>query len=183
MTDTTVEAIDNALRDYDVSPDAMRWMPESSTRVRPQPVRLPPEVGEWRNDALVLAGARLWLAGFSEADILAVLDALRNMLVPGSYYVPTMDELWRDYNRLGMAHLHGRIRVRWVMCQETHDALAARLRGVVFAVVPDFALNDDAEPPPTPRELMQPGSLFGIPIRLDPAARKPMFEIFPLEAA
>jgi len=178
--DSTIEAIDNALRDGTVSADAMRWTPDPP---RQRPDR--PDTGEWRNDAAQQAAARLWLAGFSYAVIEAVLGALSNMLVTTSYYVPTMRELMRGYDRLGAAHLRQQIKVRWVMCRETYDALAAQYSDTRYAVMASVSPFDPSDPGAVDvttrtvveRRWNEPGYLFGIPIRLEPAARAPIFEI------
>lgn len=109
------------------------------------------------------------------------------------YYIPTFQDLQRDYQTLAYAYLNGRIKVRWVMCRETHDALAKRYTQERFAVVPDLtAVIASSESSigmvvDTVHAVMEnrlhwgddQSKLFGIPIRLDPVARRPVFEILP----
>ncbi|WP_433067336.1 hypothetical protein [Dactylosporangium sp. CS-033363] len=108
------------------------------------------------------------------------------------YYVPALEDLVADYRRLAQAHLHGWIGVGWVMCRESHDALAARYadqRWVPMPVVSavdyttDAQVLDDAG---AARNVMVnalglggTSTLMGMPIRIDPAARRPMFELQP----
>lgn len=146
-------------------------------------------MGDWRTDGLEAAHARLVRYGYDyEAD--RVLDALGDMLVVTSYYVPTSDELLRQYAALGGAYLNNRIKVRWVMCWEIREALWGKYQQVQYPVCRDSLRatwtehSDPEELAFQVRTVMEhtrrwsdPGTLFGIPIRLDPAARTPMFEI------
>jgi len=131
-------------------------------------------------------------AGVVGEQLLVALQALLDakVLVSAGYYIPTFDELNDDYHTLGEAYLTGRIKVRWVMCAETRDVLAARYTRVNY-------MARDREPSwhsvvlPSPdvlamevrtmmeRALYWNGTdrLFGIPIRIDPVARRPVFEI------
>lgn len=116
-------------------------------------------------------------------------------LIVADYYVPTSDELFGQYGTLGAAYLRNRINVRWVMCAETHDALASRYSRTKFAAQPEMATFSSALVDPSPemleftvRTVMEnrrywgdPSTLFGIPIRIDPVARRPVFEIMPRE--
>lgn len=119
-------------------------------------------------------------------------DALiaAGLVVVSDFYVPSMDELIGLYRRLGDAHLHGQITVRWVMCRETHDALYARYNATQYPPTERIPFSQAIVEPSAEvlqheiRTIMErnrrwgdPSSLFGIPIRIDPAARRPMFEI------
>lgn len=111
------------------------------------------------------------------------------------YYIPTLQDLHRDYQTLAYAYLKDRIKVRWVMCRETHDALAKRYTQDRFAVIPDLsAVIASSESSldmvtSTVHAVMEnrlywgddQSKLFGIPIRIDPVARRPVFEILPAD--
>lgn len=136
-------------------------------------------------EAAGIHGERLLVA------IQELLDA--RVLVSKGYYIPTFDDLHRDYYTLGEAYLKGRINVRWVMCTETRDALAARYAERRYASWPDGSPSWWSDVKPSAevlatevRTMMERARrwedtdrLFGIPIRLDPVARKPVFEIIP----
>lgn len=131
-------------------------------------------------------------AGVVGEQLLVVLQALidARLLVSAGYYIPTFAELRRDYNTLGEAYLNGRLMVRWVMCRETHDALMARYDQTRYPVPPRTPLASAAVDPSSEvlefevrtvmernRRWTDPGMLFGVPIRIDPVARRPVFEI------
>lgn len=114
------------------------------------------------------------------------------VLVSKGYYIPTFDDLHGDYGTLGAAYLKGRIDVRWVMCKETRDALVTRYGEWRYAPPPEMpSWHADVMPSPEVlalevRTIMErklrwedTDKLFGIPIRIDPAARRPVFEIVP----
>lgn len=119
-----------------------------------------------------------------------VADALHGagLIVLGGYYVPTDEQLYDAYNTLGHAYLHNRIRVRWVMCTEILRTLVARHQGYRFSRMPD--LGSIFQPAAVDSALPQQGWvlsqhadglwwLFDVPVRVDPAARWPMFEVNP----
>lgn len=147
--------------------------------------------GEWRIGGDQAAYDRLIAAGVDFQSAQRALAALQDMIVVSPFYVPTSDELFSQYGTLGYAYLRGRIDVRWVMCAETHDALWRRYNTVRYPVPDDRIPFVMAEVSPSPelvafevrtvmernRKWTEPGQLFGIPIRIDPAARTPMFEI------
>lgn len=136
-------------------------------------------------------------AGLAGEQLLVALQELKDagVLVSAGYYIPTTDELFREYSALGSAYLKGRINVRWVMCAETHDALLGRYARTKYAVPPEVSASWWSEVSPSPQVLEtevrtvmerkkywgEPSHLFGIPIRLDPVARRPVFEIVPRE--
>lgn len=103
------------------------------------------------------------------------------MIVQAGYYVPDDSELYDMHrwqyevrNRIGDC--------RWAMCKETYDALVRRHDRKV-APVPGNRWSLDINPVVDRLEdrivevVSPPASLFGTPIRLDPAARSPLFEI------
>jgi hypothetical protein len=136
-------------------------------------------------------------AGLVGEQLLVALQELKDagVLVSAGYYIPTTDELFREYNALGYAYLTGRINVRWVMCAETHDALIGRYARTKYAGPPNLPPSWWSEVSPSPEVLEMEvrtamerqkywgdsSQLFGIPIRSDPAARRPAFEIVPME--
>lgn len=111
------------------------------------------------------------------------------------YYIPTFRDLHGDYQTLAYAYLNNRIKVRWVMCRETHDALAQRYTQARVVVIPDLAtviassesgvgMVTDAVHAVMENRLHwgdDQSKLFGVPIRIDPVARRPVFEIIPQE--
>jgi len=147
--------------------------------------------GHWSQDHGETAHQRLLAAGLNSEQAHDAVNALAAMMVWTNHFVPTFDDLLRDYRRLGDAYLNGRIDVRWVMCQETHDALARQYKDKRYPRLADIlsfsALS--AEPDPgvlsdyagwvfeNRRRWNDTSKLFGVPIRIDPAARRPMFEI------
>lgn len=132
-----------------------------------------------------LARSRLRNAGLTTEQTDVALDALRPMLVSTQYVVPTFSDLMRAYSLLAEARLTNRISLRWVMCLEIHDKLAMqyeRTRYISSAPLPslDPQLADDADWVFKNRLYWNDRSqLFGMPIRIDPAARRVMFEIDP----
>jgi hypothetical protein len=122
-------------------------------------------------------------------------------LVESAYYVPTPDELFDMYRQLAEADYHGggranRSWLRWVMCGETQLELYRR-HGQTRAIhTPNLSLFLDGGEltPEVVDELHQvmtvraaasipaaldAGRLFDMPIRRDPAARRPMWEVIP----
>ncbi len=71
-----IEAIDNAVDDWDVSPDAVRWTPEKAPEVTPRSERY--LTGHRRDRALValLVGAGRLPTARNVADLGAAYDAL-----------------------------------------------------------------------------------------------------------
>lgn len=115
------------------------------------------------------------------------------LLTRKSYYVPDPDELLGLMKTM-QYHLHrGGVGCRWVMCRETVDALAAKwVRKVTPAPLrfdAAFWRSDGADLPPAALEMEvlnviehnrhwpDQTRLFGWPVRVDPGARSPMFEI------
>lgn len=133
-------------------------------------------------------------AGIRGEQLLVVIQELKdaNVTVSTGYYIPTSRELMDQYHILGEAYLKGRIDVRWVMCKETHDVLVARYGQANYArSTREPSWRSDTAPSPEvlayevrtvmERNLTWTGHdmLFGIPIRIDPVARRPVFEIIP----
>ena len=152
----------------------------------------------WHSPRHDRAREALRAAGFPPGhvdQVVALLVAAR-VLVDAPYYVPPIDDLYRGYAALGTAYIRGLIPVRWVMCGETHDALARQYGAERYyqpaTSVRTAGLATGPDGLPTPEALAghidivmrrktwtDPSKLFGIPIRIDPAARRPMFEIIP----
>ena len=144
--------------------------------------------GAWRLDDTDATIGQLEMAGLSRIDAERAVIELRDQLVTAAYYVPTQDELYRQYHQLGAAYLRGRINAGWVMCYETHKALRERYSDRRYTVMPDMAMWREHAPNvdeimPVVRTIMEarrwddPGTLFGMPIRIDPVARSPVWEI------
>lgn len=108
------------------------------------------------------------------------------LLVRKPYYVPDPDEL------LGLMHeLQYKMRqdnggCRWVMCRETFDAIANRYRNQLTPVPAWWASTWTFNADSTPEDMsmnavtvIDPArtTLCGMPVRIDPAARSPLFEI------
>lgn len=116
--------------------------------------------------------------------------ARAGVLVVAEYYVPSPDELFGIYSAVGRELSRGMGgQLRWVMCRETHDALMRR-HGAQRAAVPVdirryWPATELAEPVPEPESVAVADAdysttqarLFGIPVRIDPAARRPLLEI------
>lgn len=125
-----------------------------------------------------------------------MIDKLKasGLIVDAPFYVPDMGELfglkrtWSYYLDQGMEG------VRWVMCRETVDALVRKYDQVRSAPpqAVDFELSADGAAAraasaslglavvTAPRSGLYPSTqytLFGVPVRIDPAARSPLFEI------
>jgi hypothetical protein len=131
--------------------------------------------GRWHqpDNATVIAHLAREFGLADPAAFVAALE-LRGLVVRAPFYVPDVDELYVRYRRLSDVASTERPHIRWVMCRETYDELAR--------------LHDGGRVPPsharersltviehTPGGIA--GNLFGIPVRLDPAARSPLFEI------
>lgn len=104
-------------------------------------------------------------------EVLRQLAAV-GLLIQADYERPTLEDL---YHRL--AHIHrASIRWRWVMCRETHDWLAATYANVKWAsgafIIGGVQIGLLIEP-----NTEQPSKLMGADIRVDPAARRVMFEL------
>lgn len=157
-------------------------------------------MGTWHGPT---ARQTLWLA-LDAIDPHAVLprteiiEALERtgIIVPQGFYVPDMDELY-GLMRQWSFHMAGGMKgARWVMCQETINVLARRERDKLASPPPRFDKAFWADGPgaelPTAALSMEivrvmeansrwsdQAKLFGFPIRIDPAARSPLFEIDP----
>lgn len=104
-----------------------------------------------------------------EADrIIRVLSKV-GLLVSSAYYVPSVGELFDSADEM-----HYTSRYRWVMCSETwtdlwraHAGQRARLAWPVGDKPAEDVFIVDAVG----------NQLLGIPVRIDPAARRPMWEV------
>lgn len=113
------------------------------------------------------------------------------LLVRADYYVPDGDELLGVMKTLQWSVHRAGIKCRWVMCRETLDALAAKWLNKqtpapfeiqAFVAESSWSVSEPAMFTPEvlavlERRLIDQGMLFGVPIRVDPAARAPLFEI------
>jgi len=163
-------------------------------------------IGEWHmpDPAMLLSDVLGSPAfGVPEDKRTALALALREtgFLVPTAYYVPHVDELFAMYRELAEVDYHGRGRVprhwlRWVMCAETQQALYRRhvdQRTMHTPALDAFidggdltpSVSDDIHAVITMRAAssipaaLDVGYLFDMPIRRDPAARRPLFELIP----
>ena len=151
-------------------------------------------MGEWRQpDRLGLrtltAVAREHGVPAPEAFVAAMLDT--GLVVCSEYYVPEARELFGLYRLLSW-HLRDITGVGWVMCCETQEALMAqygpnRMRvhaPMMFSVVSSLEEPTVAELEGKVMTVMERGrfwpdsaTLLGLPVRIDPAARRPVFEV------
>lgn len=113
------------------------------------------------------------------------------LLVRADYYVPDGDELLGVMKTLQWSVCRAGIKCRWVMCWETLEALAAKWLNrqtlapfEIQAFVGESAASILEPAMYTPevltvleRRRIDQGMLFGVPIRVDPSARAPLFEI------
>ena len=125
-----------------------------------------------------------------------LIDKLKasGLIVDAPFYVPDIDELF-DLKRTWSFYLaRGMEGARWVMCRETLEALAKKYRDTRTASPQEFdkdfwaegagsqlptaALGMEVEMVMESRRYWSDqATLFGVPIRIDPAARSPLFEI------
>lgn len=148
------------------------------------------QVGRWYRSTD--AAAQL-MAGYT-SNHQDALDAAQELaraglLVMGGYYVPSPDELRFAYARISDAGLRKWVNLRWVMCPETLSALVKTYGGQRHPRPVDYAFNWPPELSLGEVEMVdvvsqaigdsQMPALFGIRIRVDPAARHPMFEVDP----
>lgn len=129
-------------------------------------------------------------------------------LVAIAYYVPDVDELFDIYHQLTQHFRRPpRLWIRWVMCGETQQALYRKYGNTRYATpspnlvafmeggdltttsnVDDLVAEVDMmvtrQIAMSVRTALDAGRLFGMPIRRDPAARRPLLELFhaPTEA-
>ncbi len=124
-----------------------------------------------------------------------ILDTLSQagLIVRAPYYVPDPDELLGQMKTWQYHISAGTDGCRWVMCRETIDALARKYARQVTPMPitfnADFWRTDGADLPAAALEMdvrrviesrthwSAQDMLFGVPIRVDPAARSPLFEI------
>lgn len=151
--------------------------------------KLDKERGRWfmgHSDPVAAVQAEAEDNGWSPAEVIQALYE-RDLLPKPTYYVPGLDEYYRTMSDLRYAIRSAKIPVRWVMCRETLAEMDRRYgrRRVPDVIEWSFTMADDDLPPPeellnlVDRPANSPAQLFGVPIRVDPAARTPLFEIRP----
>jgi hypothetical protein len=156
-------------------------------------------MGEWirprRFPALIAAYQELDPTGavMSFDDFERAL-AGQGLLVVDAFYVPDMRELNDMRTQLAYEYRFQGDTARWVMCRETIDELARSIneRGRTLAPAPRWqgnladwvaggndmpTLNDVVQVIESRQRWDNRDALFGIPLRVDPAARSPMFEL------
>lgn len=116
------------------------------------------------------------------------------LIVRKAYYVPDSKELYGLMREWQYHMRHSVNGARWVMCKEAIDALAKQYKQTrapqpltfdakfwaegAGAEMPVAALEAEYEMVAESRRYWSSrDAIFGIPIRIDPAARSPMFEI------
>jgi len=159
--------------------------------------RLP---GEWReanDEALIELLGDHGIVGLKASRLLDDMAAA-GVIVRKGYYVPSDDDLFAIYRTIGYYLYKGMAQsgIRWVMCRETHNALAAKYQNKVAPAPMRFdaafwASTEGQELPTSALEMdvlqvmrarrswTDHGMLFGVPIRIDPAARTPLLEVEP----
>lgn len=138
--------------------------------------------GEWRPpnagvrlalDVLAVVGLTGWVAD-------TVLDQLgrAGLFVRQDYYVPSRDELYNLYCQVDSAS-YRRLPFRWVMCAETISELKKLYGGTKYAQMLAFSWDNDPAKVVEPRgvNVFDNMRLFDVPIRIDPAARRPLIEL------
>lgn len=167
-------------------------------------------MGEWlMPDPVVLLTDVLSSEAFAvpERTRTQLAIALREtgFLVPTAYYVPDAAELFAMYRELAEVDYHARqsLRrsiIRWVMCGETHQALYKKYGDTRTVHTPNLSafiaggeptdmdtISNELHMVMTTRAAasvpaaLDAGRLFDMPIRRDPAARRPLFELIPKE--
>lgn len=149
-------------------------------------------MGEWQgpdDDALLAIAYELQL---DDRDHIRFIDAMERsgLIVRKPYYVPDINELYGLMRQFSYYMPQGARGCRWVMCRETHDAIARQYATVRVAPLSDYRpwrAEADPEPPSLGMAVLgileshriwsEKSTLFGMPIRLDPAARSPLFEL------
>jgi hypothetical protein len=152
--------------------------------------------------AHVVSSPRFGVPGNRRGELIRAL-AETGFLVSSAYYVPDVEELFAMERQLAEVDYHGRGRVprswiRWVMCGETQIELHRRHGNQKTMHTPnlsDFLSTGDLTEPDRVLDEMHmvmttraaasipaaldAGRLFDMPIRRDPAARRPLFELIP----
>lgn len=146
------------------------------------------ERGRWfmgHSDPVAAVQAEAEDNGWSPTEVIQALYE-RDLLPKPTYYVPSLAEYYRTMSDLRYAVRNGSLPVRWVMCRETLAEMARRYgrQRVPDVIAWSFTMADDDDHDPLPLNLVErpadrPARLFGVPIRVDPAARTPLFEIRP----
>lgn len=116
------------------------------------------------------------------AEALAKKLARAGVLVSSAYYVPDIQELYGLMKTWSHHMNRGTKGARWVMCRETHDALGRIHGDRRVPRTPVLAFIAEGAEPPEPESpinviSMRPARLFDIEVRIDPAARSPLFEV------
>jgi len=152
-------------------------------------------MGEWRQPdtfgALMAIADRFHVTdpeGFAAALVVS------GLIVRERYYVPDTRELFGLMRQWSYHMKSGTEGCRWVMCRETFDALARQYTGARAPAPMTFdatfwRTDAAADLPPAALEMNvlqvieqnrrweDHSMLLGLPIRIDPAARSPLFEI------
>lgn len=164
-------------------------------------------MGEWlQPDPKVLLVDVLGSPAYGLSDKmqakLAIALRETGFLLASAYYVPDVRELFDLYRQLAEVEYHGRGRVprhwlRWVMCGETQLALQRKYGQTKTVHSPNLTAFMFGEGPPVDAVMdelhmvmttraaesipaaLDAGRLFDMPIRRDPAARRPLFELIP----
>jgi len=151
-------------------------------------------VGEWRGtDTVQAVTTALRAAGVpdetAQGAALALVES--HLIVRTDYYVPEARELFGLMRQLSYWMKQSLDGYRWVMCRETFEALVQRYTNVRVPTPTNVAAWV-IETNPTTDELADKvmnvieggrywggdhSMLFGLPIRIDPAARSPLFEL------
>ena len=149
-------------------------------------------MGEWRQPA----GAADLVAVLRSHGTVAperLVEALvaSGAIVRTEYYVPEARELFGLYRLLSW-QMRDTTGVGWVMCRETRDALVEQygpnrvrvLAPMLFSALLTMAEPGAAELESAVMTVMERGRhwsdstmLLGLPVRVDPAARRPMLEV------
>ena len=162
-------------------------------------------MGKWLmpNPVVLLTdvlGSPAFMVPPNQQTALALALRESGFLVATAYYVPDADELFTMYQQLAEVDYHARknLRMRWVMCGETQRALQRKYSNTKTIHTPNidgFIAGGDLAPGPEMHDeihlvmttraaasipvALDAGRLFDMPIRRDPAARRPMVELIP----
>lgn len=150
----------------------------------------PKERGRWHrghSDLVAAVQAEAEAFGWPPSKVIQTLYERRLLPAP-NYYAPTLDEVYDMMTALRHATEYGGMPARWVMCAETIAAFHRQYREMVAPEAPPLwaflPAEDEADAtfPDALRVIDRSDGmpkLFGVPIRTDPAARTPLFEINP----
>lgn len=142
------------------------------------------DTGTWMGNHASLAYAALdrVRVGAPLADQIVRELSQAGLLVSTAFYLPTIDELYRNWQQMRYVYSGG-LKPRWVMCAETWAALGDRYSNQKAAVLGELTWSLAVEPatyePPQSVFVVNVlgNRLFGEVVRIDPAARRPMWEV------